>query len=400
MQSLTDHQTAVFLQIQDFLDGRDQRLILTGAAGTGKTTLLTHVMKYATNKKRMRVLVCAPTHTAASEISKRINKQASTLQSFLKLKPKYDEDGNKEFLPTDETGNNEYNLIIIDESSMINVNLFGILEEYITCKVIYVGDDHQLPPVKESSSLVFCNDFQRVELLEQLRTDIFSDIYSDFRRFVETGIFPNVPNHLRITDNIDQTIVDIFRENPGMKILAHRNSQVDEYNGLIKDALFGDGEYSVGERMRFCNFHEINYTSFYTNFEFIITRTSLTRKDHPWGNFWVWSLGFEHEGREWTIDVISQKSRRKWKTKYSSEKKNLMKLKKYKRDWKKYYKLISKFDAPIKRAYGSTVYSAQGQTLFGVIVDVEDIMHTARENNRECIYTAISRPSNLIWFIM
>ena len=124
--------------------------IITGGPGTGKTTIIKAICELYQNifdlsyeELTNRIALLAPTGRASKRMSESTNLPASTIHRFLKW--------NKE---TNEFSVNEYNknthhLIIIDEVSMIDLNLLNNLFKGLTknIKLILVGDHHQLPSV-------------------------------------------------------------------------------------------------------------------------------------------------------------------------------------------------------------------------------------------------------------
>ena len=282
-----------------FICGPERRLILKGAGGTGKTTMINELIDKINTPKEcasfhaiefidkintsMKSIVCAPTHNAVNVLTKAGVKNTSTLQSFLYLVMKYDEDGNRIFVPTSRTGKHNYNLVVIDECSMINSSLFDIIEKYITCKVIYVGDSKQLPPVGEEISKVFAAGFTTIELTEQKRTTIHNEIYSRFRTAVDLQEFPMVNDEYIMSKSDMEEIIARFIKDDSIKLIAHSNRKVDEYNRFIIKSLFGDDEYYPNMRLLFKDFYTINFVPFNTNTEVIIK--SVEKKDifHPYG---------------------------------------------------------------------------------------------------------------------
>lgn len=115
--------------------------IITGGPGTGKTLLIDLIIKNLSNIKIKNVEVLAPTGKAATQISYRTNHNAKTFHSFLKW--------NEKTFEVNEMNPSDAKVIIIDEFSMININLFYSL--LIACpfieQLIIVGDKDQLPPI-------------------------------------------------------------------------------------------------------------------------------------------------------------------------------------------------------------------------------------------------------------
>ena len=124
--------------------------IITGGPGTGKTTIVKGITRLYQDVNNLslkeaveEIALLAPTGRAAKRLSESTNLPASTIHRFLKW--------NKD---TNEFAVNEYDkamqkLIIIDETSMIDINLLGSLFKGLTdnIKLVLVGDDNQLPSV-------------------------------------------------------------------------------------------------------------------------------------------------------------------------------------------------------------------------------------------------------------
>lgn len=124
--------------------------IITGGPGTGKTTIIKAIVRLYQDLNNLslkesmeEIALLAPTGRAAKRLSESTCLPASTIHRFLKW--------NKD---TNEFAVNEFDkamqkLVIIDESSMIDINLLGSLFKGLldNIKLILVGDDNQLPSV-------------------------------------------------------------------------------------------------------------------------------------------------------------------------------------------------------------------------------------------------------------
>ncbi len=125
--------------------------VLSGAAGTGKTTVIKAIVE---NIERVHgqaagFLLMAPTGKAAERIKTQTEKDSSTIHSFLTSNGWL----NKNFTLKRRGGSKgqDVNTIIIDECSMIDLNLFATLLRSINWnsvqRLILVGDPNQLPPI-------------------------------------------------------------------------------------------------------------------------------------------------------------------------------------------------------------------------------------------------------------
>lgn len=142
----------------------DSKRALVGPAGTGKTYLVKALIRNC-NLTFSQIGLAAPTHKACRVLSESINIpniKVSTLQSDLGLRLNFDVDdfdiNNPPFDPKGKIKIDKFKLYIIDESSMINKGLCTFLEKVChthNCKVLYIGDSYQLPPVNEKRSAAF-----------------------------------------------------------------------------------------------------------------------------------------------------------------------------------------------------------------------------------------------------
>ena len=120
--------------------------IITGGPGTGKTTIIkaiTEILMKIDNLDRRDFALLAPTGRSAKRMCESVGISASTIHKFLKW--------NKE---TETFGLDEYNkasekIVIVDESSMIDIFLFSSLLKALrmNVKLLLIGDANQLPSI-------------------------------------------------------------------------------------------------------------------------------------------------------------------------------------------------------------------------------------------------------------
>ena len=156
----TNDQSESLKKIADYITGNtnDVIFLLTGYAGTGKTSLISSVVK-TLELLRMRSVLLAPTGRAAKVLSSFAGKPAFTIHKKI-YRQKSSKDGIGSFVLDRNLHRETY--FIVDEASMVSnnsneISLFGSgkllddLIEYvysgIDCKLIIAGDTAQLPPV-------------------------------------------------------------------------------------------------------------------------------------------------------------------------------------------------------------------------------------------------------------
>ncbi|MDD4718589.1 MAG: ATP-dependent RecD-like DNA helicase [Bacilli bacterium] len=143
--------------------------IITGGPGTGKTTIIKVIVdlykilnKLNDEELTNHLALLAPTGRASKRMSDSTILPAMTIHRFLKW--------NKD---TDQFAVNEYNkdnskLVIIDESSMVDIMLLDNLFKGLTkgIKLVLVGDYHQLPSVSPGQILKDLVISQKIETVE------------------------------------------------------------------------------------------------------------------------------------------------------------------------------------------------------------------------------------------
>lgn len=120
-------------------------MVLTGGPGTGKTTALGGIIALY-ERLGLKYALAAPTGRAAKRISELTGKEAKTIHRLLEMQ--YTDDGYPKFMKNEES-QFEYDAIICDEASMIDVLLMEALMKALPekCRLVLVGDADQLPPV-------------------------------------------------------------------------------------------------------------------------------------------------------------------------------------------------------------------------------------------------------------
>ncbi len=121
---------------------RSRVLVITGGPGTGKTTLVTAIIRIL-EARGARVALCAPTGRAAKRMSEASGREARTIHRLMEYSPQQGRflRGRDNPLSCDT--------LIMDETSMIDITLFARLLEAVpsSASLILVGDADQLPSV-------------------------------------------------------------------------------------------------------------------------------------------------------------------------------------------------------------------------------------------------------------
>ncbi len=122
-------------------------LVITGGPGTGKTTTINAMIKYF-EYENLEIRLAAPTGRAAKRMTEATGYEASTIHRLLELSGAPEDQALARF-ERNEQNPLEADVIIIDEMSMVDINLMNSLLKAVMpgTRLILVGDVNQLPSV-------------------------------------------------------------------------------------------------------------------------------------------------------------------------------------------------------------------------------------------------------------
>ena len=130
-------------------------LLLTGGPGTGKTTVLKGILSLL-GQMQLSYVLAAPTGRAAKRLTEVTGAEASTIHRLLEAG--IDPHTGKMFFAKDETNPLKADVVIVDEMSMVDIQLLYQLLLAVPQgkRLILVGDPDQLPPVGPGSPFADC----------------------------------------------------------------------------------------------------------------------------------------------------------------------------------------------------------------------------------------------------
>lgn len=290
-----DQQVAFNKLLNGFLQptNKDNHIyMLTGSAGTGKTTIVEALVSMITYlndcienglpldidspKKKINLFLTATTGRAARMLENRCKFSACTIHKLIYTlddnKSEVSRNSVKWYYKIADAITDPYSVIFIDESSMIsslnpaedNV-IFGsgnLIDDILTfgtnAKIVFVGDPYQLPPINETKTLALDPELfemkyfypvQFIELKEPVRFSKFSGIYQ-LAYQIRDNMLSNEPNNLNIEENSNITIYDnvddllnqhisTLKRDPTSPIImiAYTNNVVSTLNKKIRNTL-------------------------------------------------------------------------------------------------------------------------------------------------------------------
>ena len=413
--------------VTNILEQKEQFMTLIGAGGTGKTFCIMSAAQRL-QAAGLKVLFTAPTNKAVKQLEKAArefglsmdNVAFMTTHSALGLAMLPDED--RKFAIRAGKGFIEvFDVIVVDEASMLSrIALFKYLVpdcQEFGKTLVGMGDDLQLPPVRENVSAIF-TEFPTFRLEQNMRQA--DGHLLSVNGMLRTAMLDNKPFPAPQADG--QQIVSVveaqfmkfiteqFDENTDLdaqRVLAWSNKRVNRINEVIRTKLFGKkcDRYIVGERVvtggpikgaegdillgtdEECIVHHVNENSSvydeesgtdYRTIQLVLEPLYLA------GQQVVEVLHEDEEDRfQAQLDAMSLAAKND--TQHS------------KQLWAKFWGFKELF-ADIRYCYCITVHRSQGSTYDRVFVDVKDILRNKKRQERQrLIYVGFSRPRHQLF---
>lgn len=446
-EGLSLDQMQAFDLIHDWYGSNpDMPFVLRGYAGTGKTFLVQRVIQSFQDcfKTRdldknknvgLRVALCAPTHKARHVLDAMAQEAGltvhiSTLHSLLHVMPggEYDENGKQQLKPNTysrEPYYHEFDLVIIDEASMLGQELFKLIPSRIP--TIFMGDPAQLPPIEDNvdSSPIFQLPLG-MELTQVMR---YEGAIATYVTALRQNLNSQFPPRLQSQGNIEKmqfdtwiaAAIDAYKfSRSSAKILAWTNNQVNNLNQQIRAALYPGAEpIEIGEILFakepiFLNADSGEQKEIFMhscaecevrNFK----EYSGSRHHLVHSSFKTYRIEIKNDlGKEASLSIIHPDSWDLIKYAVNNAKKEIFKLAANQRSyaWREYYEFLETYNLLVKGSlmnrlqygYAITVHQSQGGTFTNCFVDTSNIFG-CRDNvmRNKLLYVAYSRASQQLY---
>lgn len=477
IKDLNEDQLLAFSDLVRFIDTPvDGMVLLKGFAGVGKTYLLTRFIQYCLQLQqrdintfnpirkhavgRPNIAMTAPTNKAVQVLRESSDRSLfgsvhfQTIHQLLGLKEVINDSGIVEFRNDSEKFPDiqSKNILIIDEVSMLQDELFFLIKRYMpTIKIILTGDPAQIPPVgKEDAEPLLNPDAHNIQIIEMnkiMRQKEGSQILNASMQIRSGELEYNTRVHGIVHPGNDLSLYDAgtarqdlrerlestfrsegFISNPdSVKVIAWRNAKVSEYNRFIRKVYgsiaWPDIDMSSapkvlsGDRMLANEpvLHEKADGStiilLYTNQEFKVLSVQEESAQFEWVNgtrelsFYMAEVEFYNVETESmsnvSIRILHESSERDHNTILERIKSSALYASADKRKffWREFYRWKRLF-ANVTYSYALTAHKGQGSTYKNVVVDVNDIMLNPNIKERtRILYTAVTRAKDSLILI-
>ena len=425
---------------------RGAPFLLAGAAGTGKTTVAVQVIASLLNAG-LRIAATAPTHAAARVLARKLQAAGldvpfcGTIHALLGLSPSSD-DAVRRLRRTGENRAIDFDIVVLDEASMVGRDLQAEIDALAPEAVLYLGDAAQLPPVMEAEAPIFSRDISRAELREIVRQGKGNPIiaaaaairaqmpageldyaWATAAHDGERGIF--CPPGDEALTLLRETFTPYWLLEPDRaRILAFTNRRVAQYNRLIRTWLYGETETPfVPDERIVCRRPVVRWqisasgrwqavTLFHTLQETTVARIergteafdfpALAAERRENGEHWqaldgweiampVWRVWLDHEtfGPVPTLIPVDPGHVKQIDARLIAE----ARLNRHR--WGHRYGFLEKI-ADLRSPYAMTVHCSQGATFSRVFIDFADLAAAkgATLFRQRLAYTALTRPAD------
>ena len=397
--------------------------VLTGSAGTGKTTTIIEVMQHVkAHMPSPHIELCATTHRAASVLKDIVGHPVQTAHALFKLRPSITKYG-KEILKSAGTCDiPQGSVVIVDEASMIGNGFLKAIVEMVrdkALKLLFVGDPFQLPPMADKCSL-FDGSLQTYTLTKVHRQALNNPILNkamEYRDFIEgsrsdqpiletcvneIGQGIHVLSHADFISKFVQKYVDYETGAPvDIPLCTFTNESAINYNSMIRKATYfledTIAPFYKGERLVANSIVQKNDRTLLVNNE------SVTVQDYTEGELCGipgYNIKVQGDYNKYTksdIKVVFTPLNKSAADAVLNVLKKQAIEGKSKSGWLEFYELKNAL-ADLRPPFAGTTHKAQGGTFSSVFIDRVNIAKCRDASVRaRLLYVALTRASNSVY---
>jgi hypothetical protein len=428
-EGLNIEQKQMVSNISEYLKGRSGLafFLVQGGGGTGKSFSINRALQGVDPK---HIIAAAPSHFAKNVLQDFLGERykVTTIAGLLGKKVTYNDQGDQilvrinKFVPPPI---NFYQIILIDEGSMVNDETAVEILEYVKTgnkALIVLGDYCQLPPVnQETDSIFFDNISAELTIPMRFQGPLFYLTQLIRKEIIKmrSGLVPSL-NILNMETNrlseLDESgsgyiflnnmplllkaAIRRFKKGKGtgyVRLLAYRNKTIEKLNVHIRIGLYGESPMQFEKGELLINNGGYSVQSVTGKDKQIITNGELFKVSSATpviGPYEIPCISLTFEGESFDVSIVAVST--EGEEKYSNTLKRLTGLARENGQlWRDVFAFKESF-AYFNYSYAASIHKAQGSSINHVFIIEDDILEvkmTTTKEKLQSIYVGISRAS-------
>jgi exodeoxyribonuclease-5 len=422
--TVTPHQQEAVDKLLSQIDAGYNVVRLSGGAGYGKSYT---VLKLLTElrKRGLQCRACATSYVATQVLAQQLEPygfECATVARTVKLQKVF-QDGVEDYILTPDSYEaaakilSPGNVLVVDEGSMVADLIGEMLIEAARTRgglLILVGDEFQLPPVKqETLSICSTTPDDAATLTEPMRYSRDSHLFqleqqARHNPHTLTESLVQLTSNEQVTKvasayDLVSSFVGNFYADPGKshRLLAFRRAEVVDFNNVIRRSLYGvfSDDVEPGEQIMILRTSDYPYvekaevgdvTRYYSGQTFTVVEAAYS----DYQGIPCWLLRFQ--GRRDPVRVVFAVSEsqmdptKRGGPEYAEALATAYRNCKDTKDWKEYKRLQNDF-VSIAYCYATSVHRAQGQTVDYCYTSPLPLLGVKGRLGRALAYVALTR---------
>lgn len=409
-EELTKDQKQTWRRLLEVLYRDEEPMAsLIGSAGTGKTFLTTRLIQKLTGIG-LKILCTAPTHQATQVLSDTYDGDGltvNTIHSALGLRVTRDGQGDYTLVQDGEPDVQEFDLVIVDESSMLGQREWNHLEPHTHGggpKFLFTGDAEQLPPPEDSPSPALDQPGARLEtIVRQASGNPIISLSKQIRQGGDLNPLPKPQTNgekgiymVRRYKAAEKAARAMEKNQTGTRFLAWRNKSVDKWADRIRSIRYPEAKrFAPGMTV-------LAREPYMPGEQEILFHTSALLKvlDVEKTNKKLGSIG--PSAPAWKLDLYHESENRTIRDVYVTRGHGQQMLDEYTdkmaeaQNWNELYDAKESF-AQLRYSAAATVHTSQGDSIKNVFLDVNDLKANYDHDERRALaYVGVTRAESTL----
>ena len=397
--------------------------VLTGSAGTGKTTVIRELVNQIAQQSPMtNIALCATTHRAATVLEEIVGDPVITGYALFKLRPTINKFGKETIASAGICDVPHKSVVIIDEASMIGNKFLKSIVDIVkerSLKLVFVGDPFQLPPPTDICSIFDGSlaTFTLTQVHRQLGGNPVLEKANEFREYIEgiRNIEPVLETNINSkgegihilphADFVSKFVQKYINYSTGAEVdiplCTYTNESAINYNSMVRKAAYflenTIEPFYKGERLIANSVVMHGNKTVLTNNEIIHVNNYDEASLYGIPGYFVTVQGDYDKFTKTNIKKVFSPKTGTAANKVLKEWKADAVFDRSKKGWTKYYGLKNAL-ADLRPPFAGTTHKAQGGTFPAVFIDKININKCRNKATKaRLFYVALTRASKNVY---